>query len=644
MYNDNLEKYMCGIAGFINTNYCSKNQILFEKMVDIVSHRGPDGRGIYSFENVLLGHRELSIIDNSVYGKQPMEYNDRYVISFNGEIYNYIELKEELTRFGYLFKTKTDTEIIMAAYDYWGLSCLEKFIGMWAFIILDKRNRKLIASRDRFGIKPLYYTYIGSNLAFASEIKQFTVFPEWKSKANNKRLLDYLMSGVTDHTNETLFQNVFQLRGGEFLEYDIQKQISLIKTWYDLKLKNKPFRGSFEKAQKQFQFLFSDSIKLQMRSDVKVGSALSGGLDSSSIVCLLNEQLKELNHEFKQEVVSSCSIDSKYDEQKFIDLILLDRNIQGYKVFPNSNNLLSNLDRLVWFQDEPFISTSMYAQFEVFKKARENNLIVMLDGQGADEQLAGYTGFFYKYLLDLLLKLKWISLVKNLIGSKKFYGIPIHKNIFLIFKTAIVSITPDFFINFIRLFKGKVLKTRNRYTSLFNSKFIKDSQYKTINLKGSSLYSESIISLNFTSLPKLLHYEDRNSMANSVESRVPFLDHRLVEFVLNLPDDFKINKSIRKFILRESMKNFIPEKIYSRYDKMSFLTSEEVWIRNNQKLFRKEIELACNKLNGILDKNETLSWFDEILKSQKSFDYLFWKIINVGRWIKVFNVEISNSK
>jgi asparagine synthase (glutamine-hydrolysing) len=634
---------MCGIAGLINLSNKVSDLSIFDKMVDIVKHRGPDGRGVYHYENVLLGHRRLSILDLSVNGKQPMEYLDNYVISFNGEIYNYIELKKELTLFGYSFKTNTDTEVIMAAFDYWGISCLDRFIGMWSFILLDKKNRKLFGSRDRFGIKPFYYTYLGNYLAFASEIKQFTVFPEWKSKANLTRLMDYLMSGITDHTNETLFQNVFQLRGGEYFEYDLNENTSSVNNWYVLKSKHKPYSGSFEDAKNQFKNLFYDSIRLQLRSDVKVGSCLSGGLDSSSIVCSLNEQLNYNKTEINQEVVSSCSNDPRYDEQYYIDLVVDSRKIIGHKVFPTSFNLIKKLDILIWHQDEPFVSSSTYAQYEVFKEAKANGLIVMLDGQGADEQLAGYTGFFYQQLVNFFINLRWFKLVKSLAGSKKYSGIPVIKNLFSMFKTFIIFVTPYFVFKFIRLLRRNIKKSNNSYTSLFTTKYIKDSQLYKYHSKRIGIYNESIRSLNFNSLPKLLHYEDRNSMAHSVESRVPFLDHRLVEFVLNLPDEFKLNESITKHILREALKDIIPNEIYSRYDKMSFYTSEETWIRENYSFFRNEVAESCKALKGLIDTDKTLMWFDEVLKSKKTFDYLFWKIINIGRWIKVFNVEISST-
>lgn len=295
---------MCGIAGIISRN---KNDLYYiEKMCETVVHRGPDGFGYYYDDNFAFGHRKLAIIDLSDHGKQPMEYFDKYVITYNGEIYNYIELRDELKDKGYTFRSDCDTEVIMGAYDCWGEACLDKFNGMWAFAIYNKENGTIFCARDRFGIKPFYYTLLNDKFIFASEIKEFTVFNDWKSAANKKRLLDFLVQSVFDHTNETFFEGVYQLRGGEKLIYDLKTYTYTISRWYSLEWKRTKNNLSFDEAVEKFREIFTDSVRLRLRSDVKVGSCLSGGLDSSSIVCVANRILRERSDEIKQETVSSC--------------------------------------------------------------------------------------------------------------------------------------------------------------------------------------------------------------------------------------------------------------------------------------------------------------------------------------------------
>jgi asparagine synthase (glutamine-hydrolysing) len=632
---------MCGIAGIIgkNTNKDLEKDII--SMSDAIFHRGPDGFGYYHHENFVFGHRRLAILDLTVNGAQPMEYLKRYVITYNGEIYNYIEIKKELIEKGYNFYSETDTEVIMAAYDYWGSECLNKFNGMWAFALYDKEKNIIFCSRDRFGVKPFYYTEINGEFTFASEIKQFTVLEGWKAIANNVRLIEYLWSGVTDHTSETLFKEVNQLRGGENLIFDLNEKKYRVEKWYDLNKKGKELNLNFNESREKFRELFTDAIKLRLRSDVKVGSCLSGGLDSSSIVSVVNELLNLENVQEQQETVSSCNLNRKYDEQEFIDEVINEKGITGHKVFPDYKTLFETIDKLTWHQDEPFISSSVYAQWHVFKGAKDNDIIVMLDGQGADEQLAGYKTFHTVYLGELILKLKLPTLIKYMTSrrllNRESYGIQL-KNLITM---AGVILIPDVIQDAIRKVKKNIVKKSTGIYHVTNSGNLWGSRSKVLDSKALNVRSESVKELLYTSLPKLLHYEDRNSMAHSIESRVPFIDYRIVEFVLSLPSEYKLKDSKTKFILREALKDILPEKIINRHDKMAFATSEEIWIRENPSDFRKEIAEACDLLNGLVDKEKALKWFDDTLLSNRAFDYTFWKLISVGRWIKLFNVEIS---
>lgn len=620
---------MCGISGIIGPN---KNNVLNEqiqKMNHLIAHRGPDGEGYYHDENFAFGHRRLAILDLSPLAAQPMEYMDRYVIIHNGEIFNYLELREELKKYGYKFVSESDTEVILASFDHWGKNCLDHFNGMWAFALFDKKEQMVFCARDRFGVKPFYYTRKNNYFYFGSEIKQFTSIDGWRSLANTQRLLDFLRFGIFDHTNETLFKDVFQLRGGEYLCYSLDKNQIEIKRWYDLNTKRKKSTLEYKEAVTEFQNLFVDAIQKRLRSDVKIGSCLSGGLDSSSIVCVVSDLLKKENKVDVQETVSSCFHDKKYDEQQYIDVVLKNPNIKGHKIFPEFEDLFKDLDKITWFQDEPFGSTSIFAQWSVFKEAKKNNLLVMLDGQGSDEQLAGYNIFQALYLEELLYGFRFVDFFKTFKNYKSKYHAYYLNPIRFILSAKLRR-------NFERMHKA-IKKVKKNAVS--NTEWIKSSASNPL-YTAKTVFEESMNEVLYTSLPSLLHYEDRDSMAHSVESRVPFLDYRLVEFIFSLPSKYKIGNGISKKILRDSMTEYVPKEIIERYDKLGFVTPEEVWIRNNKEIFRDEISQACDKLSLLVDKEKVLSWFDTVLSSEQKFDYAFWKIISLGRWCKVFNVHV----
>jgi asparagine synthase (glutamine-hydrolysing) len=596
-----------------------------EAMTDIVRHRGPDGRGLYFGPNFALGHRRLAIIDLSKAGHQPMEYLNKYTITYNGEVYNYLEIRQELEKDGFKFTSTTDTEVILASYVKWGEDCVSHFNGMWAFVIYDREKHTLFCSRDRFGVKPLYFHDLGDLFAIASEIKQFTVLPSWQAKLNRPRAYDFLTQGVFDHTEETMFANVFQLRGGHNLTYDVRAHNKTVKKWYDLEGNIRHEHINFAEAGDIFRELFISAVKLRLRSDVKVGSCLSGGLDSSAIVCVMNEILKNLNASDKQETVSSCFSIKEYDEQEFIDEVIQKTGALGHKIFPDIKTLFSEMDSLAWHQDEPFGSTSIFAQRCVFKEAAKNNLTVMLDGQGSDEQLAGYHPFYGAMLSHLLTTGHPIRFLQE----AKYYKSLLHHNNRDILKNLYRNMVPETIRQHIRQY------TRKTSYSWLNTPGV------FIDQSASNTKKMSLKQILFTGLPMLLHYEDRNSMTFSIESRVPFLDYRLVEFTLGLPDSFKMNKGRTKYVLREGLKNIIPNKILTRYDKMAFATPEYVWIQQNWDIFRKELDKTVEYSNGLICPNVSEAMKYSIDKVQNA-DYSIWRLIAFGRWLKLFNVIISN--
>jgi asparagine synthase (glutamine-hydrolysing) len=619
---------MCGISGIINQLNQQVSLQELKGITDPIRHRGPDDEGYHAELNFGFGHRRLAILDLSADGHQPMPYLNRYVITYNGEVYNYLELKEELLQAGYHFKSKTDTEVILASYDRWGEQCVEKFNGMWAFAIYDRQNQQLFCSRDRFGVKPFYYVQMESKFAIGSEIKQFTGLQGWEALPNLPRLLDFFVYGVFNHTDQTLFQGVFQLKAGHNLLYDLREHQFKVQKWYHLPARLSRFTGTFAEATTRFQALFQDAVRLRLRSDVKVGSCLSGGLDSSSIVCSVHQLLKEKGDTSTQETVSSCFHQSKYDEQEFIDEVIAHTGVRSNKVFPEFDQLFQVLEDIVWHQDEPFGSTSIFAQWCVFKEAKKRNLIVMLDGQGADESLAGYPIYYEAFLISLSKKLRLGRLLEEWSEYKK---LPFYSPA-LVGRRAIKCLLPGKIIS-----RGRAMNTSHEF------RFLRQ-KFRALQLEGFTpkffpdILQLSVDQLTLSHLPMLLHYEDRDSMAHSIEARVPFLDYRLVEFILSLPDEYKISRGKTKNILREALSALLPKKIKERKDKMAFVTPEGEWMEQNRNIFRDKLREAGTFFQDFIDGEALLDSFDQKSGNKLVIGSLYWRLIIMHAWALRFNV------
>lgn len=661
---------MCGISAILAGSDGSSLKYI-QAMNDTIVHRGPDDEGYSIFLSLedqplifggrstphdaylsgtsyapikpinnqdnnfhglaALGHRRLSIVDLSAAGHQPMCTADRMVwITYNGEIYNYIEIRNELIALGINFKTHSDTEVILEAYRHWGINCLERFNGMFAFVLVDRTAKKMYAVRDRFGVKPLYYWISPKGfLAIASEIKQFTVLPGWQSKMNGQQVYAFLNWATTDHTSETMFKDVQQVRGGEYLESSLVGDLSIsLHRWYSLK--PTPFSGSFEEASSKFLDLMEDSISLRLRADVDVGSCLSGGLDSSTIVCLANRNLNAQNYLGKQKTFSACSHVKRFDERNFIDAVVEHTNVDSHYTYPCMDKLFDQLPQITWHQDEPFGSTSIYAQWEVFQLARTNGVKVMLDGQGADEQLAGYHGFFGHYFYDLLRSGNVFRFIHEARKASSLHGInPIPQ----VIKTLIP-------FSFLRDAVRKAWRKPHAQISWLDTDRLKAVKGDVFSANLRSIQDVSMLQLHQSSLPMLLRYEDRDSMAHSVESRTPFLDYRLVEFTTGLPSHYKIQDGMTKSVLREAMKGILPEPIRNRVDKIGFATAEEVWMKQqNPDRFRTAIDKTIALSDGAIKpivRNEV----EKILQGKAPFNFLIWRLISFGEWIDRFSVKI----
>jgi asparagine synthase (glutamine-hydrolysing) len=399
---------MCGIAGIISGNTSLITSDRIKKMTGALAHRGPDGEGTWMNPTTALGNRRLSVIDLSSAGNQPMHYIDRYTIIHNGEIYNYVELREELQKKGYSFYSKTDTEVVVASYDCWKEECVDHFDGMFAFAVWDDKEKELFAARDRFGEKPFFYFINNEQFIFASEMKAL-----WAAgierKVNLKLLFNYLTIGYVDNPNipeETFFENISKLPAASFLKYSIlHNQLSITYYW-DIEIENENKKITDTEAIEQFSCLFQRSVKRRLRSDVPVGTSLSGGLDSSSIIATLHSLT---THHSPLTAFSSVFPGFEKDESAFAKLVADKFHLQHFTITPDAASLHNDLEKLFYYQEEPFSSSSIYAQYKVYELAAQQGIKVLLDGQGADEILAGYHKYYKWYWQELFRKRKLIS-------------------------------------------------------------------------------------------------------------------------------------------------------------------------------------------------------------------------------------------
>ncbi len=582
---------MCGITGILSFNSKVEPEEV-ELMNQSLIHRGPDGAGVWSNEeqNLVLGHRRLSILDLSERGKQPMHSESgRYTITFNGEIYNYVELRDSLIGKGEQFKTDTDTEVLLALFSKYGEKCLAMLDGMFAFAIWDKEEKKLFCARDRFGEKPFFYFKNQNRLVFGSEMKAIFASGVPK-KVNLQRLGGYLNYNlIVDQNNleSTFYENVYQLEASHYMAVDQNGRIVKKKYWSldHVEINN---GITLEQASDKFRSLLGNSINRRLRSDVAVGSSLSGGLDSSSIVRVI-DSLK--NKEQTQRTFSARFKDFDKDEGEYIEAVTEISNVEPYYTWPDGDGFIGELEKVFYHQEEPFQSASISAQWEVMKLARLHDTIVLLDGQGADEYLAGYHALAMPYFKELIAKdTKSFNEQHSAFEKLHNKAIPVQRTLKLRSKYPKVGGVIDK-INQLR--GGKYIpKDLGVNPDLIPEK--SESGYLQFNQLNEALK----YSMFNESLPKLLRYSDRNAMAHSVEVRLPFLNHDLVEFVMSLPSNYKINDGWTKYVLRHSMKDTLPEKITWRKDKIGYVPPQKKWMENS-----KVKELVDDSYNDLAKEN-----------------------------------------
>jgi len=647
---------MCGIVGIINLKYEQSLQAEdLHCMTNSIRHRGPDDEGFLLFDenrhytfygddtpvpekqnyrthalqyytsghisnaynlpsHIAFGHRRLSIIDLTVHGHQPMQYLDRYWIIYNGEIYNYIEVRNELAKNGYHFHSNSDTEVILAAYDCWGNECLNIFNGMWAFAIYDKKKHKLFISKDRFGIKPLYYYKDDKYFIFASEIKAILSHREVKTFPDINYCREYIAHGPREYIKETAFKNIFRFKNASFVEiaiHDLEyKNINEQIFWNCVpNLNNEVFdNNKAEKYAKKYYEILSDAVRIRLRADVKVGAALSGGLDSSTIVYMINEHLKRQGQDAKLETFSNIykSENVNYcDESQYINQLAKFLNVKSNQIEPILTEIISEHKKMIYAMENPAVGPNMGGWY-TFKLVGNSDITINLDGQGADEQLGGYFSYIWRYVINLPLS----DLVKEF---KAFLHLPGLNKIYLIL-SVICNILR-------RVFPVNLLEIISRYLGDKN----KDNApiFEPLN---KILYQSTM-----TDLLNLIHYGDSQSMAHSIESRLPFMDYRLVEFLASVPANYKIHNGWTKYIARIAMDKILPDNITWRKDKMGWPDPSEFWFRGPLKewlcrevessSFLKELGFGYNIRNRINGKEPIINLI---------------RLLNLSVWYNIF--------
>lgn len=565
---------MCGIAGIIASDQSVNYKELLGRMAQSIAHRGPDGDGFWINEkrNIGLAHRRLSIIDLTAAAAQPMHFASRYTITYNGEIYNYIELREDLKKLGYQFKTKSDTEVILAAYHRYKEKCLHYLDGMFAFAIWDEQEQTLFAARDRFGEKPFYFALEDKLFVFGSEMKALWAagVPKMIEK---KLLLNYLTLGYVQNPadkSQTFYSNISSLQPAHYLLLNaVNFEIHIVNYW-DID-RHTTTKMSEEDIMQQFDFLLRDAVQKRLRSDVPIGSSLSGGLDSSTLTsCMLNHLKREHFHSF-----SAVFPGFDKDESVYIDEVAHQFGIHNHKVYPTAEGLISDFEKLCFHQEEPFPSASIYAQFKVFETAAAHRIPVLVDGQGADEVLGGYNKYLHWYLQELISKNKF-GLAKKERQLFKQHRMDLQfgvKNVLSAFLPSHTSIAlekrefhhiahhPDISKDMLSVVKGREW----------------DGIHKPVVTKLNDLLYFNVME---NGLEELLRFSDRNSMAHGIEVRLPFLSAELVQFVFSLPSTYKIRDGYTKFILRKTMQDKLPNNILWRTDKTGFEPPQQQWMQH----------------------------------------------------------------
>lgn len=665
---------MCGIVGVYRAGGEPVDLPQLQVATQALHHRGPDDEGYVlihtgsrrvvacggpdtvttlglpaladfygeSFD-LALGFRRLSILDLSAAGHQPMrDAAGRLWLVFNGEIYNFLEIRAELMQLGHHFHSQGDTEVILHAYQEWGEACVQRFNGMWAFALVDLARGRLFCSRDRLGVKPFHYVThaAGSSsqqVAFGSEIKALLPFTFVPKRLNQQVVYEYLAYGAVEYNEESFFAGVQKLLPGHQLCLDLPTGALHSERYYQPPTRVNTTISGADAAQ-EFRHLLTDSVRLRLRSDVPVGSCLSGGLDSSTIVCLMHNLLQATPQTTVQHTFSSHFTEAEANELVYMEEVIRATGVQPHFTYPTVNDLINNLERLVWTQEEPFGSTSIFAQWSVFQLIQACGVKVVLDGQGADETLGGYLSLLLPFYQELWQKRQWLLLLRERWLHNRRYG------------ASLAHLLPGSVRRWGQQITGQqngvVPPFATWMAPPFQNQYAGQSVYQanqqTKTFGDDEHFNNLLYQLTFANhLPALLKYEDRNSMAFSVEARVPFLDYRLVEFALTLPATVKINNGYTKHILRTATAGVLPEKIRWRTGKLGFATPERTWRRA---VIRPLAEQAVHDptLRSFIVPEQAMRYLDT-LEAHQLHTFVPWRWINLHLWLKAYDLPVGEA-
>ena len=630
---------MCGFVGGFYSNGSCYSVANLEKASILLSHRGPDQSSSkkydHSFGVFVSSHRRLSIIDLSENGLQPMVGSfDSSILTYNGELYNYIELRDELKHLGLSFETESDTEVVLKSLETWGHNALSKFNGMFSLVYFDGLRNEMIIARDPFGIKPLFYTMNSNSFSFASEIPALLKQSSAKPTANLTAIKSYIDLGVNRNSETTFFEKINSVKPGHYLKIQINEgcNLSIEKNqWYENIIESSE-SVSFDEAAKKLGESFLDEVRLQLRSDVPIALTLSGGIDSSAIACAV----RYLEPEKKIKTFSYDSDAKDTSEKKWFESVNKYINAEAQLIKITNNDFICDLQDLIKTQSEPFISSSIYAQFCVHKTISKEGIKVVLGGQGADEVFGGYTGYPYHTFNDFIDNKGYKASFKFLFNYKKKFKKPILtyvissiKNRYLTKKSLHLASNNNHHI----FLKNNFFK--NNSPSKYNETSVTTKPYKDGYLKN-HLMKELVES----KIPNLLRYEDRNSMRWSIESRVPFLNPNLIKLTQSLPFHYLVSDDcVTKNIFREAMRGIVPDEVLDRTDKIGFETPEKKLIQDNLDELKKLI-LNCDNL-PFVDKTKFIDYAETNLSSNNSYDPMIWRIINLYLWSNVFTVDYN---
>jgi len=625
---------MCGILGkYVNHNSLIDDSA-FRNGLNVMSHRGPDSSKVESFDDgkwaLRMGHVRLSIIDLSSGGLQPMKSDSsKSCIVFNGEIYNYKEIREELKRKGYSFKTDSDTEVLINCWECWGIDGLTRLKGMFAFVVYDAVLNKLTFVRDGFGIKPLFYVENENGISWASEIHALRQIEKNTSTLNTKTALTYLLTGNYDHTESTFIEDVNSLQPGYFLEYDItNSKIIKKEKWYDLKIDLNPTIG-FDEAVERTRALFLESIRFHLRSDVSLGAALSGGIDSSSIV----SAIRYLEPDIELNTFSYVARGYSYNEEKWVDIVNEHNNAIPHKFTFGVDDIANDFDELLRYQGEPFASSSIYAIYRTYKEAKSNGVTVTLDGQGADEIFAGYSGYPHATIPSYLSEKGLFSTLGFVNQWSKWAGRS---------KETAIKILIRELMEASGIHIGKVKTPSYDWidSQLISNLQIQKGNYKSLlsdETRGRNLSAQLKYASTCNGLPNLLRTGDRSSMRWTVESRVPFLYPDLAEFVLSLPAHYLVPGSGEsKHLFRKAMKGIVPDSILTRRDKIGAKTPDREIL---SKLSSRESFISGVNNSGLVKGDLLLKEFQKGISSSAQYNQLYWRIFNLYEWMNAHNIK-----